>query len=167
MGPRLHPIVLDSEQRAQMEQAVHGGAEDVDVGLGDLVARELLFGRVTRRAHGRRDVRRRGLGAADAEAVRGHAEVDNLHPTLAVHQDVGRLNIAMDNLRVSLLQVVQHREHLTGTLEHLLFGQRFAFCRIHLLLQILAIHEVLHDEVAAGLTGKVGDLGDVGVPQGG
>ncbi len=129
------------------QQVMQGGSQRVQVRTRVGIALVLLGRRVTRGAQRRCLFALRvtgGIGAGDAEVNQVRALI------FSADDDVGGLDVAMHNGRVLLRQVVQDIQDLPGVAQRiaLLHGLVGA---IHALLEVLAIDELLHHEVARSL----------------
>ena len=93
LRPQLRLVALARERRAAGEREVEDAAERVDVGpCVEPLAADLLRGHVVDRA----DPVARARLAVDRERVLGEPEVGQVHVVRGTEQDVGGLDVAMD-----------------------------------------------------------------------
>ena len=139
------------------QQAVHGDAERVDVGLVRQRFHADLLRRHVRRRADTRDLR--GL-VAEPLLERG-AEVAHLGLAVLRKQDVARLDVAVDH--AVLERVLQRADALEDDLDHLVERQQRADVGVRL--ERLAGHVLHHQVAVVGLDHRVEDVDDVRVVQ--
>ena len=158
-GPVLELIRQPVGQQLEEDdpQGVHVGPP-VD---GGGVAGHLLGAHVAERAEELAGAGQAGGGQQVGVGGVGHAEVEHLRLAGLIHQDVGRLEVAVDDaLVVGVLHRVAHPRHQLDA------GGEVEAVTVGVLVQGQAADE-LHGEERLAVVGEAGlvDLGDAGVVQ--
>ncbi len=132
-------------------------AQPIDIGAGVSLAPAILL----RRGVARRAQQQRVLRLARLE-VAGDAEVDQLQRPARLKHDVARFQVAEDDRRVLLVEIVEHHCQLPGPDQRLPLVEatrRSAYDRIQRLtghvfhdqIGVIALAEVVHDAGNAGV----------------
>ncbi len=158
-GERGVGVGLALERHASGEALVQDQPERVQIGAPvELAAPNLLGRQVLGRSH--HHVVAREIGVGDVETL-GDAEVRQQHPPIGRQQDVGRLDVAMDEAgTVGLVERARNRRaDVDGEL------RTEALLTVEQLAEALAVDELHHHGLAAVVLEHVVDGDDVGVVQ--
>jgi hypothetical protein len=145
------------------EQAIEGTTKAIDIaaGIGIVGVRRLLGGHVVDRAHHRAGVGKLMIGGVGRAVESGQAHVENLDHALVIEQEVGRLDVAMDDATaVSIGQATSSLQYVVGSIGYREWAMFLDEDR-----EVLAV-DVFHDQIPdAALHASVVGMHDVRVAE--